>query len=74
MFWKKKDQTKVALTVVADGKSRPVTYEELALSNNLSQEALVRLMVEKKLIDPQDLLTMMETVRKERYRTSADGK
>lgn len=54
--------------MVVDGKERDVTYEELALSNNLAQEALVRLLIEKKLFEPNELLKMMETVRKERYR------
>ncbi len=62
------DDTKVALKMMIDGKVRDISYEELALSNNLSQEALVRLLIEKKLIEGKDLLKMMETVKKERYR------
>lgn len=58
----------VALKMVIDGKERDITYEELALSNNLAQEALVRLLIEKKLFEPQELMTMMETVKNERYR------
>jgi hypothetical protein len=61
--------SKVALKMIVDGKERDVTFEELALSNNLAQEALVRLLIDKKLIQPQELLDLMETVRKERYRT-----
>ena len=63
------DDKKVALKMMIDGKVRDISYEELALSNNLSQEALVRLLIEKKLIEAKDLLEMMETVKKERYRT-----
>lgn len=59
----------VALKMVVNGKERDVTYEELALSNNLAQESLVRLLITKKLFEPQELLDMMETVKKERYRT-----
>lgn len=59
---------KVALKMVIDGKERDVSYEELALSNNLAQEALVRVLIDKKLFEPKELLKMMETVRKERYR------
>jgi hypothetical protein len=59
----------VALKMIIDGKERDVTFEELALSNNLAQEALVRLLIDKKLIQAGELLDMMETVRKERYRT-----
>jgi len=62
------DNKKVALKMVVDGKERDVSFEELALSNNLAQEALVRLLIDKKLFDPQELLEMMEKVKKERYR------
>lgn len=62
------DNKNVALKMVIDGKEREVTYEELALSNNLAQEALVRLLIEKKLFEPKELIKMMETVKKERYR------
>lgn len=62
------DDKKVALKMVVGGQERDVTYEELALSNNLAQEALVRLLIDKELITPEDLMKMMETVKKERYR------
>ncbi|HWR81850.1 MAG TPA: hypothetical protein VN285_00955 [Candidatus Deferrimicrobium sp.] len=62
------DDRKVALKMVVDGKERDVTYEELALSNNLAQEALVRLLIEKKIFKPDEMLKMIETVKKERYR------
>ena len=61
-------EQKIALKMVIDGKERDVTYEELALSNNLAQEALVRVLIEKKLFSPTELMSMMETVKKERYR------
>lgn len=64
------DEKKIALKMVVDGKEKEVTFEELALSNNLALEALVRLLVEKKLLDPKELMEMMERVRKERYRVS----
>lgn len=57
------------LKIVVDGKEREVSYEELTLSNNLAQEALVRLLVDKKIIEPKDLMAYLERVRKERYRT-----
>ncbi len=62
------DDKKIALKMVVDGKERDVSYEELALSNNLAQEALVRLLIEKKLFEPKELMEMMERVKKERYR------
>lgn len=71
------EKGKVAIKMVIDGQERDVTYEELALSNNLAQEALVRLLIEKKLFEPKELIEMMERVKKERYRQldpdSAEG-
>ena len=63
---------KVALKMVIDGKERDVSYEELALSNNLAQEALVRVLIDKKLFEPKELLKMMEIVKNERYRPLKD--
>lgn len=57
-----------AIRVMIDGKEREVSYEELALSNNLAQEALVRLLVDKGIIDAKDLLDYMQKIKQERYR------
>jgi hypothetical protein len=62
------EQKRVALKMIVDGKEKDISFEELALSNNLAQEALVRVLIEKKIIEPKELLEMMETVKKERYR------
>ncbi|UCG60494.1 MAG: hypothetical protein JSV52_09165 [Candidatus Zixiibacteriota bacterium] len=62
------EQKKVALKMIVDGQERDISFEELALSNNLAQEALVRVLIDKKLIEPKELLDMMENVKKERYR------
>ncbi|NMC45053.1 MAG: hypothetical protein GYA46_14125 [candidate division Zixibacteria bacterium] len=63
------DNKPPSLKIVVDGKEREISYEELTLSNNLAQEALVRLLVDKKIIEPKDLIAYLEKVRKERYRT-----
>ena len=60
---------KTAIKMIIDGKERDISFEELALSNNLAQEALVRVLIEKNVFEPNELLKMMETVKKERYRT-----
>jgi hypothetical protein len=65
-------QKKVALRMIIDGKEREVSYEELALSNNLSQEALVRLLIDKGIFKPEELLEWLERVKKERYRIADD--
>ena len=57
-------ENRVALKMVIDGKEREVTYEELALSNNLAQEALVRLLIEKGIFEPKEMLGMLEKVKK----------
>jgi len=62
------DEKKIALKMIIDGVEKDISFEELALSNNLAQEALVRLLIEKKLFTPQELLDIMEKVKKERYR------
>ena len=63
----------VALKMIVNGEERDVTFEELALSNNLAQEALVRLLIRKKLFDPTELMDMMEVVKKERYRQADEN-
>lgn len=62
------DKPKPALKLVIDGKERVITFEELTLSNNLAQEALVNLLVDKKIIDPHELMEYMQKIRKERFR------
>ena len=64
----KVDKPRVALTIQAGEQTKDVTYDELTLSNNLSQEALARVLIEKKIFEPKELLEMMDRVRKERYR------
>lgn len=65
-------EKKVALKIYYEGKCKEVTFEELCLSNNLAQEALVTLLVKKKIIEPKELLQQMESIRKERYKTSEE--
>jgi hypothetical protein len=62
-----------AMRLVVDGKERLISYEELALSNNLAQEALVRLLVRKKIIKADELLEEINTVKTERYRPEPRG-
>ncbi|MFH1373575.1 MAG: hypothetical protein ABII79_07265 [bacterium] len=61
-------ENKVALKMVVNGQEKDITYEELALSNNLAQEALVRLLIDKNVFSTKEMLTMLEKVKKERYR------
>ncbi|MBN1211171.1 MAG: hypothetical protein JXA92_01215 [candidate division Zixibacteria bacterium] len=66
------EEKKVAIKMVINGEVKEISFEELALSNNLAQESLVRLLIEKKVFEPRELLDMMEKVKKERYRRPED--
>jgi hypothetical protein len=61
-------KTKSGLILVKDGVQREVSFEELALSNTLSLEALVRVLSRNGNIDPDELLAEMEKVKAERFR------
>jgi len=65
-------ERRVALRVIIGDKEKEITFDELILSNNLAQEALVRLLVDKKIFKPEELVQEMEKVRKERYRSPDD--
>ncbi len=68
------DDRKFALKMIINGQERNISFEELALSNNLAQEALVRLLIEKKIIDAKELMETMNKVKNERYRGPEDIK
>ncbi len=61
------DEKKIALKIVTGGQEKEVTFDELTLANNLSQEALVRVLVKKNIVTPQELLEELQKVRQERY-------
>jgi hypothetical protein len=65
-------EKRIALKIVMGDQEREVAYEELCISNNLAQEAVVRLLVKKKIFKSEELLKEMERLRKERYRSSGD--
>jgi hypothetical protein len=65
---KKEEKSKSGLILVKDGVQREVTFEELALSNTLTLEALVRVLAGNGNIDPNALLEEMEKVKAERFR------
>jgi hypothetical protein len=62
------EEKKPVLRILFDGKYRDVSVEELCLSNNLSIEALVKILIEKKVFKPEELLQAMEEIRKQRYK------
>ncbi len=63
------DKSNIAMKVMIEGREHAITFDELTLSNNLAQEALVSLLIKKKLIEGQELLDEIARIRKERYRT-----
>lgn len=54
--------------LVKDGVKKKVGFEELCISNTMSMEALVALLVKKKVFDPEELLEAIRTIKNERYR------
>ena len=59
---------KSGLILVKDGVQREVSFEELALSNTLSLEALVRVLSRNGNVDPAELMKEMDKVKTERFR------
>jgi hypothetical protein len=59
---------KTGLFLVKNGVKREVSFEELALSNTLSLEALVRLLTRHGAVDAKELLEEMDKVKTERFR------
>jgi hypothetical protein len=59
---------KPGLILVKDGVQREVSFEELALSNTLSLEALVRVLSRSGNVDPNELMEELEKVKTERFR------
>ena len=51
-----------------DGEVKKVSFGELCLSNTLSLEALVALLVRRKVIKAQDLLDEIQRVKSVRFR------
>jgi hypothetical protein len=51
-----------------DGEVKKVSFGELCLSNTLSLEALVALLVRRKVIKAKDLLEEIQRVKKVRFR------
>jgi len=62
------DKPKPGLVLVKDGVQREVSFEELALSNTLSLEALVRVLSRSGNVDPNELMEELEKVKTERFR------
>jgi hypothetical protein len=68
------DEKRIAMKMVFDGKVRDVTFEELSITNNLAQRALVSLLVKKKIIDPKEYVEELKTAQREHYRTGEPPK
>ncbi len=58
-----------ALIISVDGKEREVTFEELTLSNNLTLEVMMRLLIDKNLIDADEFMTKLQELKNERFKT-----
>jgi hypothetical protein len=60
-------EKRVALTITFGDQKREITFDELTLSNNFALEAIVKLLVDKKVIDVKELQETMKHIRQERY-------
>jgi hypothetical protein len=69
---RKGEKPRSGIVLVKDGVKREVSFEELALSNTLSLEALVRVLARSGGVDPQELLDEMEKVKEERFRDGSE--
>lgn len=63
------EKKKPAIKLVTGNEVREISYEELALSVHMAQEALVKVLIDRKLLTPEDFLKALKEVRQERYRT-----
>ena len=59
------------VVLVKDGEQKAVSFDELCLSNTMSLEALVALLVKKKMIKPDELLDAIKEVKNRRFRAGA---
>lgn len=62
------DISTTALRMTIEGRDRDVSFAELTISNNLSQQALTRVLIKKNIITAAELLEAMKEVRAESYR------
>ncbi len=60
------DGKRTALIIVVDGKEREISFEELALSNNIALEALVRILARKGIISPEEFVEQLGEIERER--------
>ncbi len=68
------EQSFKGVILVKDGVQRKVGFEELCLSNTMSMEALVALLVKKKVIKPEELLEAIRAVKDQRYKAGEPPK
>ena len=68
------DKDKVAMKIqMPDGTVKEVSFEELALSNNLASQALVRLLIKKGIISGEEFLDSMQEMQKSHYKNPETG-
>ena len=56
------------VVLVKDGEQKNVSFEELCLSNTMSLEALVAILVKKKVFKTKELLDAIRDVKNLRFR------
>ncbi|MCK4856891.1 MAG: hypothetical protein KAT58_02880 [candidate division Zixibacteria bacterium] len=61
---------KYAMKMVVGGEEKEISFEELTLSNKLSQDAVVSLLIKKGVFKGEELLEEIKLIKKERYRSA----
>ena len=61
------EKKKPAMVIDMDGEKREISFEELALSNNLTLEALVRVLARKGILTPDEFVKQLEELQNERF-------
>jgi hypothetical protein len=67
-WFRKKDPDKVALTIVQGDQQREVSVRELALGNKLAGDALLAVLVEKGLVDAEDVRAKIRQLGRQNWR------
>jgi hypothetical protein len=62
-----------AMKMVVDGKEKTISFEELAISNKLTLDALIGLLITKGVFEPKELLDEISRIKRERFRSEGDA-
>ena len=61
-----KQTKRPAMIINVDGEEREISFEELTLSNNITLEAIVRILARKGIMNSEEFIKELESLQKER--------